>query len=308
MHKDLLSICTGSVVAIWYDSLMPGTETERGPASPAVRRQILGTELRRLRERTNRSGDHVARVLKWSPSKVSRYELARTALKLTEIAALLDLYKVAGDERDRLMALAEAAAGKAWWEQDGIPAAYQEVISLENEAAAISAWSAAGIPALLQTGAYARHAVTSWGSVDPAPPALVDRLVAARLTRQKILTRDPAPCLAVVLDEAALRRMTGSPAVMREQLQSLARPGVSLRVLPFTAPHPAFGDSFTVIRVEALSAWDVVVMEDAGHGYHLIKGEREAFLHGIAFRQLADAALDETASRALIRDAARTWS
>ena len=48
------------------------------PASPTVRRRRLAAELREIREGKGKSGDAVAAALKWSPSKISRYERART--------------------------------------------------------------------------------------------------------------------------------------------------------------------------------------------------------------------------------------
>jgi transcriptional regulator with XRE-family HTH domain len=48
------------------------------PGSPTVRRRRLAAELREIRESTGKSGDAVAAALRWSPSKISRYERART--------------------------------------------------------------------------------------------------------------------------------------------------------------------------------------------------------------------------------------
>src|SRR5258708_21886480 len=98
------------------------------PGSPTVRRRRLAAELRILRENANRSGDAVASALGWSPSKISRYERAKTGLRPAEVARLLDYYKVRGDKRAALLALAEDAALKGWWEEyaNSLPADYQE--------------------------------------------------------------------------------------------------------------------------------------------------------------------------------------
>lgn len=76
------------------------------PGSPAVRRRRLAAELREIRESKGKSGDAVAAALKWSPSKISRYELARTGLKPAEVARLLDYYEISGPRRAQLLALA----------------------------------------------------------------------------------------------------------------------------------------------------------------------------------------------------------
>jgi uncharacterized protein YdaU (DUF1376 family) len=48
--------------------------------SPTVRRRRLAAELRAIRESKGKSGDAVAAALKWSASKISRHERARTGL------------------------------------------------------------------------------------------------------------------------------------------------------------------------------------------------------------------------------------
>ena len=86
------------------------------PGSPTVRRRRLAAELREIRESKGKSGDAVAAALKWSPSKISRYELARTGLKPREVERLLDYYEITGSRRTLLLELAEDATHKGWWE------------------------------------------------------------------------------------------------------------------------------------------------------------------------------------------------
>jgi transcriptional regulator with XRE-family HTH domain len=102
------------------------------PGSPTVRRRRLAAELRELRESKGKSGDAVAAALKWSPSKVSRYERARTGLHPREVERLLDYYQVTGARRTLLLELAEDAAQKGWWEEygDGLSSDYQQFIAI----------------------------------------------------------------------------------------------------------------------------------------------------------------------------------
>jgi hypothetical protein len=72
-----------------------------------------------------------------------------------------------------------------------------------------------------------------------------------------------------------------------------------------------FGESFVVFGFgydsEAMLQ-DVVVTEQLKNSFTL-EGERETYLHRIAFQMLADAALDPVTSRDLILDAAESyWS
>ena len=68
--------------------------------SPTVRRLRLAAELRSLREAKGRQRrDGGARNLRWSPSKISRYERAKTGLRPREVERLLDYYAVKGAHR-----------------------------------------------------------------------------------------------------------------------------------------------------------------------------------------------------------------
>src|ERR1051326_6799231 len=112
------------------------------PGSPTVRRRRLAAELRGIRESTGKSGDTVAAALKWSPSKISRYERARTGLRPREVERLLDYYQITGPRPQLLPELAQDAARKGWWEEyaDSLSEDYQQFIGLEHEAASIAIW------------------------------------------------------------------------------------------------------------------------------------------------------------------------
>src|SRR5262249_44092422 len=100
------------------------------PASPTVRRRRLAPELREIREVKGKSGASGAAGLKWSASKISRYERARTGLRPREVERLLDYYQVTGPRRALLLGLAEDAAQKGWWEEfaDTLSEDYQQFI------------------------------------------------------------------------------------------------------------------------------------------------------------------------------------
>jgi len=287
-----------------------------GPVSPAVRRRRLAAELREIRESKNKSGEAVAAALKWSPSKISRYERARTGLRPREVERLLDYYGITGPRRAHLLALAEDAAQKAWWEEfgDSLSEDYQQFIGLEHEAASIAIWHVVVVPGLLQTEAYARHIIGSYSRVEPNPPGMIGRMVRVRMRRQQELNRAGLQ-LSVVLDESILTRRVGDESVMYEQLQRLAqaadRPNLTLQILPLDAQQIAFGESFVVF---GFGADDDAVLQDVVSTEHLrsgatLQGERETYLYRLAFQMLAGAALDPASSRALVLDTAESrWS
>ena len=207
------------------------------PGSPTVRRRRLAAELRGIREDRGKSGDAVAAALKWSPSKISRYERARTGLRPREVERLLDYYQITGPHRELLLGLAEDAAQKGWWEEfaDSLSEDYQQFIGLEHEAATMAIWHVDVVAGLLQTEDYARHIISSYSRVEPIPPGLIGRLTRVRMRRQEVLDRDGLQ-VSVVLDESVLNRRIGDDLMMYEQLQRLAReaerPNLTLQILP----------------------------------------------------------------------------
>jgi transcriptional regulator with XRE-family HTH domain len=286
------------------------------PGSPTVRRRRLAAELRGIRESKGKSGDAVAAALKWSPSKISRYERARTGLRPREVERLLDYYGITGSHRALLLGLAEDAAQKGWWEEfaDTLSEDYQQFIGLEHEATAIAIWHVDVVAGLLQTEGYARHIIGSYSRVEPVAPGMIGRLVKVRMQRQQVLEREGLQ-LTVVLDESVLTRRIGDESVMYEQLQRLAReaerPNMTMRILPLSAQHTVFGESFVIFGFGEDSdamLQDVVSTEQLRSGFTL-EGERETYLHRIAFQMLAEASLDPDESRELILQTAQShWS
>src|SRR5689334_926568 len=90
------------------------------------------------------------------------------------------------------------------------------------------------VPGLLQTEDYAR-AVLEAGTIGQGRPHDVERHVALRLDRQKLLTRETPPRLWVIMDETVLRRPVSIRSeVMRDQLDRLLEvcenPAITLQV------------------------------------------------------------------------------
>jgi transcriptional regulator with XRE-family HTH domain len=297
-----------------------GTEEEErpmyAPASPMVRRRRLAAELRGIREGKGKSGEAVAAALRWSPSKISRYERARTGLRPREVERLLDYYQITGSRRDLLLGLAEDAAQKGWWEElaDSLPEDYQQFIALEHEAASMAIWHVDAVAGLLQTQGYARHIISSYSRVEPVTPGMIGRMVSVRMRRQQVLDRAGLQ-LSVVLDESVLKRRIGDDTVMYEQLQHLARaadrPNLTLQILPLDTQHTVFGESFVIFGFGADSD---AILQDVVTAEHLksscvLEGERDTYLYRIAFQTLSEASLDPAASKALILETAESyWS
>lgn len=288
-----------------------------GKASPEVRRRRLASELRRLRAESRLKTTEVARNLGWSPSKVSRYELARTGLKVPDVREMLAFYGVDARRQEELLALAEEASGKGWWEDfsDVLSDEQISLTGLEDEATSEWVWHLVVIPGLLQTEEYARHVNSKGYSLAPVPPGQIERSVRVRMRRQELLTRDPPLALSAVIDEGVLRRHVGGPHVMLGQLRHLIAtaqlPNVSLRVLRLADDPPILMDSFELLRFgdESARMPDVVFTEHF-RAMLYFEDEADTYQYRIVFQRLQAGALGETESLDFIEQIMRqiqTW-
>jgi transcriptional regulator with XRE-family HTH domain len=268
--------------------------------SPTLLRRQLGAELRRLRERTQRTVADVAAGLGWSQSKLSRIETATIGIRGADLERLLTEYEVGDKERSRLLALRGQARQRAWWEAygDALPDPYETLIGFEAEAGAIRTYEAQVVPGLLQTDEYAK-AVTQADGVYDEPEVLGQR-VAVRMARQAVLTREPPPTLWAILDEAVLRRPIGGPDVLRRQLLRLVevseRSTVTIQVLPFAVgAHRALAGSFAILEFPGESDHPLVYSEGMTGGVFRSKSE-EVQSYSTSFESLYESALDPESS------------
>jgi hypothetical protein len=244
-----------------------------------VRRMLLGSHLRRLRESRGITREKAGYSIRASESKISRMELGRVSFKTRDVEDLLTLYGIADEaERKSLLSLAKEANVAGWWHSysDVLPSWFPTYVGLEGAAATIRSYEVQFVHGLLQTEAYA-HAVVTRG-MRGASAADIERRVALRLERQKYLVAESAPEFHVVLDEAALRRPYGDRGVMRGQLQHLIdisqRPNVRLQVMPFSfGGHAGESGAFTVLSFPESDLSDVVYLEQLTSALYLDKRE-----------------------------------
>ncbi|MEU8824444.1 helix-turn-helix transcriptional regulator [Streptomyces sp. NPDC048636] len=272
-----------------------------------VRRILLGSQLRRLRESRGITREAAGYSIRASESKISRMELGRVSFKARDIEDLLTLYGVTDEaERGALLGLAREANLTGWWHSYGdvLPGWFQTYVGLEGAASHIACYELQFIHGLLQTEGYA-HAVVTRGQPQ-ASTAEVDRRVALRLERQKLLVSERAPAFHAVLDEAALRRPYGGREVMRAQLRHLIavseQPNVTLQVMPFSfGGHAAESGAFTLLRFPESDLPDVVYLEQLTSALYLDKRDEVAQYERVLGR-LGEDSLSAAESRELLGD------
>ncbi|MET8459371.1 MULTISPECIES: helix-turn-helix domain-containing protein [Streptomyces] len=174
------------------------------------------------------------------------------------------VYKVEGGKRiprqeylDRADAVLDAGGliAAAWEDVKRVryPKKVRELGKLEATAVEIGVYECNIVAGLLQTPEHAR--VLMEARQPPYSPDDVERMVAARLARQSVFERDPAPSMHFVLEEAPLRRRVGGTMVWRRQLERLLKVGrlhhVTLQVMPTnTDAHPGLDGRIELLKFQ----------------------------------------------------------
>jgi len=182
-----------------------------------------------------------------------------------------------------------------------MPSWFSDYVGLEESAARIQTFELQFVPGLLQTEQYAR-VISSHGRPEFVTDD-VERRIALRMRRQKILSRPNPPRLWAFVDEAVLRRPIGGPTVMKAQLGALLEwtslPHVTLQVLPYERSGHAAEGAFTVLRFAEPELPDVTYIEHLTGALYLDKLD-ELEPYGRAVDRLAVDAEPPEQSRAML--------
>jgi transcriptional regulator with XRE-family HTH domain len=279
-------------------------------ASPLMHRRRLRNELRAARQDKSLTQEQVAIAMEWSLSKMNRIEKAKTGISANDLKMLLPLYGITDKGRtEELLALARASRQTPWWRgyADFAPSTLLELIDYENAASSISQFESMFVPGILQTEAYALAVLrAAYGEGSPAErvPALVD----LRTRRRELLSSEGAPSCSFIIDEAVIRRLVDSPAVMSRQLVQLVSlaglPNVTIRVVPFSAGlHPGMRGPFKVIEFDDEPDEDIAFLEGP-RGDFISDDPQEAKRYLETFERIAQLALGESESVGLLRKTA----
>jgi transcriptional regulator with XRE-family HTH domain len=277
------------------------------PFPRTLRAQWLGQQMRDLRTRRGMTLQATAEYFGRDFSTLARLEKAEWPFTRADVVALLDIYGVYdGQERARLLQLCDDAWRTDEWDADFADAAYDRSFVdrgwLESRARAIAIYHPFLVPDLLQTRAYAEALVRL--AEGPAVPAqTVVHSVDPVMQRQKVLESGRTK-LSVVLDDTALRREVGDPALMREQYRHLValarRPHVEIRLLPAAVNvYPRFSGAFVLYRM--LHPYpEVAYLENLAGRIYLEAPRSKRFV--VAYDRLRAAALSPAESAKLVAD------
>ncbi|QKV95690.1 helix-turn-helix domain-containing protein [Streptomyces sp. NA02950] len=188
--------------------------------------KCLGKQVKLFRERAGLTQAQLGEAIGYSEEQVSSVEQGRRAPQpefLDAADEVLDAFGVLRAARDEV--------SKA-----RLPAFFRGAARLEAQATEFHAYECLVVNGLLQTEDYARAVLNMQRPL--LEEETVEQRVAARLARQELLNRRPAPIMSFVTEEAVLRRPYGGTEVLRGQLERLLHIGrmrnVELQVMPTT--------------------------------------------------------------------------
>lgn len=270
---------------------------------PSALRWLIGYELRAARELAGHTQSAAARVLACTHAKINYLEQGKNQQRPDDVAALLRSYGSDAADVERLASLAGQADRGTWWAawSDVVPDWLRTFVGLEGLASSEFAYEPLLLHGLLQTRAYATALLA-----DPlrVPVVDVERVVDLRLARQQRLTSARRPLrFHAVIEETALDRLVGGPAVMVEQLGHLldlaARETVTLQVMPLAVPvHDGLDGEFTVLDFDAARSIGYVEFQD---GAVYVQEPDSIGGYRTAIARLRAAALPESDSLEVIR-------
>jgi transcriptional regulator with XRE-family HTH domain len=187
-----------------------------------------------------------------------------------------------------------------------VPTWFEDWLDVEQDAQSLRIWSPTLIPGLLQPADYARALLMAEQS--DTSEAAIDALVNARLDRQTVLDRADPPDVTVVLDEAVLHRLIGSPQIMHDALVYVAdiaaRSCVVVQVVPSArGANAGLSGAFDIASGDGVP--DTLRMD----GVEDRTTEKRSLVRraAVAFNRVRGDALPRDASLDLIMRAAEEW-
>ncbi|MBF6133808.1 helix-turn-helix domain-containing protein [Nocardia otitidiscaviarum] len=290
-------------------------------APSTLPRILLGLELKALREGTDIRMDEAAIASGMSKPTLWRIETGQDVrLNHVLIEKLCQVYDATPKQTEAVLELAREATGdKGWWHEfsDAIPKDFNLFFSLENAASRLISYQTTFVPGLLHTLEYRRS--ISWIEFPDKPPRETERMLQAGMMRQGRLTTSANPLeLTALIDETVLRRMTGSAAVMADQLRHLADmaalPNVSIRVVPSSAGtyRGLVAGTFVLFEFPRhpkadLSRPPIVYVQGFAGSLYLKTPDKVAEYRAVC-ADIERLALDEDGSRQLIREIAEEFA
>lgn len=235
----------------------------------SLERMEVGGRMQELRDRSGLTLGQVVRHpvlsqrdVKLDAAALSRLEHGQRRVSREEAEALLECYSASQKERDEILALLAVDTTRrrrpALWRRHAAlltPMQFEGYLTLEQRASRMRNYQPAVIQGLLQTADYARHVIEKMRP--DLTPSQVRGLVDVRLDRQRKVEEGALREFHALIDEAALQRVVGTPAVMQGQLEHLLAAAEqernTIRILPDIGCHPGLAGPFVLMDLPTIA-------------------------------------------------------
>jgi transcriptional regulator with XRE-family HTH domain len=204
---------------------------------------VFGRQLKLFRERAGMDRARLGALTGYSASTIASFEQARRIPPPKFIDRADEVLQAGG-----VLSASKEEVARAQY-----PAFFRDAAKLEAEAVVLHVYATQAVPGLLQTEEYARAVFTMWRP--QLDEEVVEQRLTARLARQEIFSRRPAPHLSFVIEEAVLLRPLGGKAVWRGQLEHLMliaeKRNVEIQVMPLSRQeHAGLAGPFTLMEMK----------------------------------------------------------
>ncbi|MFJ2740388.1 Scr1 family TA system antitoxin-like transcriptional regulator [Streptomyces sp. NPDC087440] len=256
-----------------------------------------GGELRARREKAGLTQEELAARAFMTQSHIAHIEAGRRIPSLNDARRLDEILQTGGVF---VRFLPDAKKRK-------VAKHFEAARELESQACMIREFGLTLIPGLLQTEGYMRAVFRAYFPVKSKEK--LEEAVTARLERAHILEDPLLPHMTALLDEAALRRPHGGPAVMAEQLRHVIELGerdrVRVHVLPFeVGSHALVESSLTLMWFDDMPP---AAYTDGLHSGNLIDEEPVVLRCQTSYDLALGDALSHEKSLALLRGIAEEY-
>ncbi|MGP4020280.1 helix-turn-helix domain-containing protein [Saccharopolyspora sp. 5N708] len=266
-----------------------------------VRQRRVARTLRDWRRAKGATQEEVAKPLRWSVPKLSRFERADTIAGPAEIIAIGTVLGVDEAERDHLVRLAVASVESGWWSTygpDAVRGDFEDYLEVEAVATLLQSFEIHLVPGLLQTSDYYEAILRE--AVKGSRAELLNARRQLRQERQARLDVSDAPLrYHAIVHESALHLPVGGPDVMRNQLEHLLSrtelPNVTLQLLPIeVGAYPGLGCAYHLVTSGPDNVQGVY-LENLHDGLYM-EEDAEIQVYTLAYERLQEKALAPEAS------------
>ncbi|MER0244009.1 helix-turn-helix transcriptional regulator [Streptomyces sp. HSW2009] len=279
------------------------------PVHPSSRvqkaREALAGHLREIRQDAGISGRELAIRCRWSESKSSRIENAKTPPSDADIRAWCRACAVEDQAPDLIAANRQSTEAHVEWkrlQRTGLRRLQESTGDLYQRTTTFRVYVSDVIPGFLQTAGYASALLSSIADFRGTPDD-VSEAVAARMRRNEVLNNGGRR-FSFVLEESVLRYRLCTAETMAAQLGHLLGvmelQNVAIGIVPFSGQRAVWPmPTFTIFNGKRVHA-------DTLDAASTLTQPSQVELYARAFERLSQQAVWGAAARSLIADAVTT--